>query len=538
MGSNNITIRRAGQYTTVMPPVDDRMRLFTTTKHVAVDDARHGVKIVHAPLPLAWPNELHGIPVTETYAGLEPRIKIALEAAGYEVELKGIRPGSMPRPRKPQSGGFDTDNGVLEFVRREERGLIRYDPAHVYIDRLIAQIAEAYPKARILVIASRQNDVLHLHRRLSERGLPAGRAFYGRQSPGTYRIAVTTPSSVGTGLADAANRDVVIYVNPAEAFGRWGILGLESIGPARVYGLMPEGFNPPNPTNDLVTMVFGDESVRVPKHGSTARPVQVVFVASRVNGNMVAKESDLDVRRRLVWHHPVRNRRIAQIAVACTCEECDKLENLASGLGWAARERENGYVGVLVESVEHALELRRHLPGWPVLNGGLEHRRWPRSGHRRPHPFPGAAQAASVTVPDAGRISPDRGRIPDTQVQLREAAGTAAGETPGGTRPANHAAADRRSRSFGGLFSQAGGRWRFGRRDRRNLAAGNQHAGLLRRHEGRKRERTARHRYRPLESVVGEDMAAPEDTSATDPKAGDRRKANLEDRRGGGQGRR
>jgi hypothetical protein len=369
MAPETITIRRVGQYTMVTPPVDDLMRAFVTTTHVAVDDARQGVKVVRQPQPLAWPRELHGIPVTETYAGLEPRIKSLLEAKGYEIRLAGSRPGPLPHPRNPKSGGFGPDDVLLDFVGRHERGLIRYDPAHVHVERLIAQVAEAFPEQRILVVAGRENDVLYLHRRLEERGLSVGGASYRYRSAGTQRVAVTTFSCVGSGLADAANRDMVFYLNPAETFGHWGILGLGAIGPARVYGLMPEGLELPSPVSDLITMVFGDESVSVPKHGRTARPVQVVLVPSRIAGNVVAGEHDLAVRRRLVWHHEVRNRRIAQIVKALSREDYDQLDGLFPGLGRAARQHQGGYVGVLAENMEHALAMRRHLPGWTVVTG-------------------------------------------------------------------------------------------------------------------------------------------------------------------------
>ena len=292
-----------------------------------------------------------------------------LEEAGYTVQLVGERPGRLPRPRAPKSGGSSPDNALLDFVRCQERGLIRYDPAHVHVERLIAEVAEAFPKQRILVVASRQNDVQYVYRQLKERGIDVGGAFYGHQSAGIHRVAVTTLSCVGMGLADAANRDIVFYVNPAEAFGSWGVLGFRSMGPARMYGLMPEGLQPPNPVNDLITMVFGEESVSVPKLGRTARPVQVALVPARIAGSIAHGEDALAVRRRMIWHHPVRNRRIAEIAKALACEDYDKLDRILPGLGWAARQRQDGCIGILVENVEHALELRRHLPGWRMLTG-------------------------------------------------------------------------------------------------------------------------------------------------------------------------
>jgi retron-type reverse transcriptase len=368
--SNSVTIIRNGQHTFVWPSVKVLEHMFHATTHMAVDDAGHGVKIVRQPFPLAWTDELYGDEITVAYAGLESRFKAILEAAGYEVRLMGARPRPLPRPQKPKSGGFDPDDALLKFVRDQDRGLIRYDPAQVRVERLIAQVAEAYPKFRILVVASRQNDVLYLHRQIRLRELPAGRAYYNRETPSTHRIAVVTYSCVGKGLADAANRDIVFYVNPSEAFGKWGRLSLAAIGPARLFGFMAEGFKPRCPVNDLIDAVFGPESVYVPRHGRIARPVEVFFVASPLSGKFVQGVRDLDLRRRLIWHNPARNRRIAQVADACRSGDHDKLDRLSQGLGNVARRREDGYVAVLVENVEHGLELRRHLPGWPVVTDG------------------------------------------------------------------------------------------------------------------------------------------------------------------------
>jgi retron-type reverse transcriptase len=340
----------------------------TAVSHVPVDDPKCGVKVATTRVPLAGSDTVQGImPITRAWAGLEPKLKDELEKMGYKVQFKGERPGRLPAPRPPQSGGNSPDDAVLEFVRRRERGLVRYDPAHVRVERIVAQIAEAWPKKRILIVATRQNDVLYLRRWLEDRGMRVGKAFYGGASRGKYRIAVTTYSGVGTGLADARNRDIAIYLNPPEAFCRAGCWSLAALGPARLYGLMPTNMELPSPVNELVSAVFGQESVCVPKHGRTARRVQVAFVPSNLAARVVLGEDDLAARKRLVWHHVVRNRRIAEIAQAAAREDHDKLDRLSPGLGRAVWKREDVSICVLVESVEHGLSLRRHLPGWRVI---------------------------------------------------------------------------------------------------------------------------------------------------------------------------
>ena len=250
--SSPIAIYRGGQYAAIMPPVAALSQQLVALSHAGVDDPRHGVTIVPQPLPLAWPSEWRGTPITEAFAGMEPKIKAALEEAGYEVELKGNRPGCLPAPRRPKSGDPWPDEAVLNFVRRHERGLIRYDPAHVQVERFIAEVAKAYPKKRILIVATRQNDVLHLCRQLEERGFRVGKAFYGGEPSEQYRIAVTTYSCVGSGLADARNRDIVFYLNPAEAFCRSGRWSLAALGRARLYGFVPMTMELPSPVADLV----------------------------------------------------------------------------------------------------------------------------------------------------------------------------------------------------------------------------------------------------------------------------------------------
>ena len=85
--SNRVTIIRNGQHTFVRPPVAELLPTLQTTTHVAVDDARYGVRIVREPSLLAWTADFYGDEVTVAYAGLENRIKAILEAASYDVRL-------------------------------------------------------------------------------------------------------------------------------------------------------------------------------------------------------------------------------------------------------------------------------------------------------------------------------------------------------------------------------------------------------------------------------------------------------------------
>jgi len=361
-----VELRRGGQGLIIRPQVPELMLLITTNHHVAVDNDKHGICIQQQELSLVWPSEWIEEPVLETFAGSEPQIKNALERLGYHVRLTGQRPAALPKPLLPKSGEPQPDIAVLDFVRNNERGVIRYDPAKVHIERLIAQIAEAFPKQRILIVARRQNDVRRMCTFLRDSGTDAGQFIPNFEHRGHERVTVTTYLGVSV-QSQAQFRDIVFYLNPAESMGWLGISGLGHLHRARLFGLMPYGLDPPSPVRDFISAVFGQETVFIPKDGWIARDVQVVFVPARVSDVGIKEEDELAVRRRAIWHHPVRNRRIADLAKMLMIGSTAKLKKEIPGFAKLVFNGEGGRVGVLVDSVEHGLALRRHL-GWPLMS--------------------------------------------------------------------------------------------------------------------------------------------------------------------------
>ena len=119
MSESIIELRRGGQGVAIRPPVPELIGLLTADCHVAVDDPNHGVRVQRQKLPLAWPSEWLEEPIIESFAGLEPRLKETLEELGHKVRLAGERPGILPRPQQPGSGGQEPDEAVLEFIRRQ-----------------------------------------------------------------------------------------------------------------------------------------------------------------------------------------------------------------------------------------------------------------------------------------------------------------------------------------------------------------------------------------------------------------------------------
>ena len=195
--------------------------------------------------------------------------------------------------------------------------------------------------------------------------MDAGQFIPGFAEQGHERVVVTTYWGLSAETC-AQFRDIAIYLNPAESMGWLGTRGFGRLHRARIFGLIPYGLQPPSPVKEFVTAVFGEESVSVPRHGWIARPVHTVFVPSHLQADLVAGEDVLAVRRRAIWHHPVRNRRIADLARMFASGSCAKLKKSIPGFAKLVFDNEGGRIGVLVASVEHGLALRRYL-GWPLL---------------------------------------------------------------------------------------------------------------------------------------------------------------------------
>ena len=218
----------------VVPPVPELEEHCLALRHVAVDDPQHGLCVVRAPMPLVWPHEHHNIQHTQAYAGLESRIMTVLEDAGYRVRMTGTRPAPLPAPRPPKSGKLAPDATMLDFIRSHERGIIRYSPTHIHVDRLSAPVAEAYPQSRILVVTTRRNETRWLRKRLTVLGHRVGWVLEGWVIEGNFCVCVSPYVSLGRGVCEVEHRDIAIYLNPTEVFCETGCEGLRHLWRARV----------------------------------------------------------------------------------------------------------------------------------------------------------------------------------------------------------------------------------------------------------------------------------------------------------------
>lgn len=367
-------LRRVGQYLRLTPATPWLGSYLFTVRHTPVDDPVHGMRVEKQPYPLIWDHRMpSGRSYSECFAGLEPLVREVLEAAGYTVVGSGKRPAVLPPSQLVTFENADEIDGpMLDLVRDHDRGLIRYNQEHVQLAALVAQVALAWPKAKVVVTATRVNDARRLAGELNETLGKVG-LFTGEHHPARgARVVVATYNRLGDGAIGVERRDICIAVNPSELFAvpnDTGIEGLKKLWRARLYGLLSDETQYAPWQRSFMTALFGMQQVFIPRHGHHDMPVDVVV--SRVFGGQRPSDTrdNLVLKRQGIWHHPLRNRRVAALFLALARrnhhELREKFPDVLAYLGGRRWDR----VGLLVEGVEHALALAELLPKVPVIAG-------------------------------------------------------------------------------------------------------------------------------------------------------------------------
>jgi hypothetical protein len=121
-----VNLARVGQATHVFPLVTGLDRVFYAGSHeaVAMPVADCPPELLMIAEPLVWKFDgLGGKPFWVGRPGLERLIRELFRRGGIEVVLRGERPGLLREPdvTRLRSVGLP-DTGLLEFVRRHERG--------------------------------------------------------------------------------------------------------------------------------------------------------------------------------------------------------------------------------------------------------------------------------------------------------------------------------------------------------------------------------------------------------------------------------
>jgi hypothetical protein len=356
-------VRREVSALRISPVMPDLVRALTTSHHAgaATLTGTYGIKAVATLMGKTYPEGLY------TRATFEPVVRQVMRNAGYIIERTGPIAEQLPEPVTLPATIAPVDSGLLQLVQEQEWGLIRYQPAAVDPARLIAQVVLAWPTMRMAVVERRIDDARCLRRRLRALGIDAG-LLTSRDAIDRYnQVVVTTPIYLADLPVEPEWLECIIVMDAFEATSGLGMLALSHAWRARMYGLIDVVARPAPFDQDHLHLLFGFHEITIPAHGCQERPVQLLRYPIRGGMTLPVQLGGIQLQRRGLWHNAVRNRKLVRIADAFAKGDQDKLvQMLGKAVGIPANPAS---VVLLVQTVEHALELAQQLPGWRVAAG-------------------------------------------------------------------------------------------------------------------------------------------------------------------------
>ena len=347
-----------GHHVFLSQVLEELRRLLVARRHQLAEHGNRKQRMVKLrPVELTTTSDYLEVPV-----GLWPVATRWLDERHYAVQYSstgGILPLEHSLPNR---------HPYLSFLQARERGLIRYgsqvDPAW-----LVAQVAQAYPLARIAVCVVKR-EVEKVAARLSQRLPSAFRQELAYVQKHTSDVLAMRRIVVGTTHLMSeywvGERELMFAWNAQEAIGELGRWTLPYCNKSRLFGLLNIGEQLAPYDEDCIRAVFGFNEFLVPTQDSVERPIEVVFATVT---NSTANSSNCNklavIKRQGIWENPIRNRRVAALAQSVAEGNWSRAAQRARGLARFA-DRGQQRTLVLVENDEHANELHRQL-GWPVL---------------------------------------------------------------------------------------------------------------------------------------------------------------------------
>ncbi|HEX3659753.1 MAG TPA: hypothetical protein VHV55_28465 [Pirellulales bacterium] len=331
-----------------------------TSQLVPAQDYEHGYRIEHCRTSL-----LRSEPGSPT-AGLSQIAWYCASAAGFSPELNRVfRPLGLLSP--PQVIGRRDDH-VLELIRANSHGQIRYSRDGIDLAWLGAQIVLAFPNATIAFVGASGRRVRRFHRRLRQ-WVPTATLITDRHRPGEVgRVVVGTYGNMGHVPVGWNWRRIVIALDAEEAAAEYAQMALLAAWGARLFAFSPLDRRPAPRNWDRIVATFGLEQVTVPQHGFQCRSVRVATLGIRGGPQLQHKTTNWQLRSNGIWRHRVRNRRISAIATALVAADRQTLQNLCPMCVPAAATPVRTLL--VTDAVDHALEFAAHLPGWPLVTAG------------------------------------------------------------------------------------------------------------------------------------------------------------------------
>jgi hypothetical protein len=368
-----VDLQTTGHVLTVQPACSDVLECLMTVEHTLTQNDWHGTYLAVVPHKLFDVITVSGdgggntLPVGVAPAGLTPVVTHLLRKQRYHTQGPA-RAMTLPEPDLDavQRHGV-VDQSMLDLLQYHERGLVYYGPK-VQPLWLVAQAALAYPELTIVVAAATLEEAQHAAKAL-RRWLP-GRVTQlrsDRAPRNVKRIVVGNYEALLGSCADLHQRGLMITLHAIEFLGKRGMDVLSGAEKARLLGFMPLGRQLAPRDADQVRAVFGFQECHVPLHGRHPLPVDVVFEDDVRHGRRGDSREEV-LRRSLIWQHVGRNRRIARLARALQNGDETMLAKFRR-IAKRVRKRPTDRLAVLVDNLEHGLDMAKRLPDWELVTG-------------------------------------------------------------------------------------------------------------------------------------------------------------------------
>lgn len=369
--SKTVTLERHRHSIEVRPALASLIQRLHAPAGYAFDRGQ-GLQTARVPIRLGHHHPVlgQGEPPCLVYgAGLAPVVRKIVEEEGYEVKYTGLLTAPLPAPVQSVAGPLPADDLLLRCVQQHERALVRYREGDVDLAWLIAQIALAWPELRLVCLVHSYEEGRSLRDRV-QKYLPAEpvRFFNRTNAPEVdCRVVLATPLYLHHPSVRKSHRDIVIFPDALQGLGKKVQEELDEAWNARLYGLIGDKAKSAPLDEAQLRERFSFQEIFIPQHGHVERGVEVVWHLTASGKRIWDDAIIVTLKRQGLWQNAVRNRRIARLARAVSEGDVQTLTKDYPSIASELPDSERHQVLIVVENVEHALQLAKQLKGWPLF---------------------------------------------------------------------------------------------------------------------------------------------------------------------------
>ena len=352
-----VCVERFGQGVQVTPAFPELLEPLRTEVRVPGGRRPEGVGLRARQEPLYRVGRHNNQPSALMRAGLKAIVRHLIEEAGFQTVTRGIDalPSVLPDVDSQYVRRFGpVDEGLLAFCKEHDLGQISYDKQRVDPVWLAAQLAIAFPHARMAAVTASADHARQFAERI-RRWIPGTEAVTAKHAPRRMgRVIVST--IYGLGHCEIEKLDLVLMLRATDAIHKRGLFVLQHARRARMYGFLDVGTKIAPRDRDWLTAVFGPAELQIPQHGHRAIQINVIWAPVKAAALPVGMAAS-NLKAKGIEQHPIRNRRIGRMATAIADNDPALLAKDYPNISSILNGRSNSRVVILVASVNHALAL-------------------------------------------------------------------------------------------------------------------------------------------------------------------------------------